>query len=158
MDISKKSTDKSQARTKAEHFCAYQERSQQEVRDKLYSFGLHSAQVEELISGLIQSNFLNEERFATAYALGKFRIKHWGRNKIKQGLRFKQVPEKMISKVLKHIDQEEYIKTLGVLLDKKAGSLHSLDKYELQYKLTQYAVGKGYEKELVRTLLHNQFP
>ena len=74
----KKLLDKKTAHAKLEHYCAYQERSQQEVRDKLYNYGLHSAEVEDVICELIGANFLNEERFANAYALGKFRIKQWG--------------------------------------------------------------------------------
>jgi regulatory protein len=153
MNTSQKVTDKSQAKTKAEHFCAYQERSQQEVRDKLYTYGLTSGDVEELISDLIQNNFLNEERFAIAYTLGKFRIKHWGKNKIKQGLRFKKVPEKLIGKALKQLDGDDYLKTLDMLLKKKAALLGKLDKYKLKYRLIQYAAGKGYEKELIENLL-----
>ena len=67
---------------KAADYCAYQERSQQQVRDKLYDYGLHSDQVEEALSELIQQGFINEERFAIAYAGGKFRMKGWGRKKI----------------------------------------------------------------------------
>jgi regulatory protein len=73
--------------TKAEHFCAYQERSQQEVRDKLYEWGLWPDAVEQSISRLIEGNFLNEDRFAKAYTKGKFNQKAWGKIKIKQGLK-----------------------------------------------------------------------
>ena len=145
--------DKMQSRAKAEHFCAYQERSQQEVRDKLYSFGLHSRDVEEIISEPIQSNFLNEERVAIAYTLGKFRIKHWGRQKIKEGLKLKKVPDKMIAKALNQIDGDEYMATLRGLLDKKASSLNESEPFKLKYKLTQYAVSKGYERDLVADVL-----
>src|SRR5690606_22791562 len=78
-----------EAKNKAEAYCAYQERSQQEVRDKLYHMNLHTSQVEELIAYLIENNFLNESRFANAYVSGKFRMKKWGRKKIKQGLKLK---------------------------------------------------------------------
>src|SRR5690606_17889250 len=92
-----------QAIEKMEHYCAYQERSQQEVRDKLYSLGLRSADIEEIIADLIQNNFLNEERFAAAYAQGKFRMKSWGKLKIKQGLKLKRVSDKLIVKALNQI-------------------------------------------------------
>ena len=72
-----------QAKVKAESYCAYQERSQFEIRNKLYEWGLHQRDVEEIISELIEFNFLNEERFALAYSLGKFRIKGWGKIKIR---------------------------------------------------------------------------
>src|SRR6478672_11099295 len=76
-----------QALVKAEAWCAYQERCQQEVRDKIYSWGLHEHEVENVIAELISKNFLNEERFAKAYAGGKFRIKKWGRVKIRMELK-----------------------------------------------------------------------
>lgn len=90
----KKTFSRSQAKLKAEAFCAYQERAQQELRDKLYEWGLHADEVEEIISELIVDNFLNEERFAIAYVSGKFRMKGWGKIKIKQGLKYKNVSEK----------------------------------------------------------------
>src|SRR5438067_9022708 len=95
--------DEKTALAKAEHYCAYQERSQQEVRDKLYEWGLHSNDVENVIIELIAANFLNEERFANAYACGKFNQKAWGKNKIKQGLKFKKVSDALIKKALNNI-------------------------------------------------------
>ena len=144
-----------QALTKAEQFCAYQERSQQEIRDKLYEYGLHSAEVETIISQLIETNFLNEERFATSYSLGKFRIKKWGKIKIKQGLRLKRVPEKLICKALSRIDPDEYWATLSSLYEKKAALIVEKDLFKRKYKLTQYLAGKGYEKDLINDLLSN---
>ncbi len=81
----RKRLDPKTAKLKAADFCAYQERSQQEVRDKLYTYGLHEEEVEEVITELIIDGFISEERFAKAYAGGKFRIKGWGRRKIIQG-------------------------------------------------------------------------
>ena len=79
-----------QARLKAEAYCAYQERSQSEIRNKLYEWGLHQKDVEEIISELIGENFLNEERFALAYTLGKFRIKGWGKNQNQTGFKIEE--------------------------------------------------------------------
>ena len=107
---------KEQCQVKAESYCAYQERSQQEIRNKLYDWGLHQQDVEQIISELISENFLNEERFAMAYTLGKFRIKAWGKLKIKQGLRLKGVPEKLIAKSLNAIVGEDYYSKLEVIL------------------------------------------
>ena len=87
--------DKKAALAKAEHYCAYQERSQYEIRNKLYEWGLWTTDVDEIISELILTNFLNEERFAKAYVSGKFNINKWGKIKIKQGLKLKKVPEKI---------------------------------------------------------------
>jgi regulatory protein len=141
------------ALAKAEHYCAYQERSQQEVRDKLYEWGLWKDDVEELISELIQTNFLNEERFAMAYVSGKFRIKKWGKIKIRQGLKLKRVPDKMIANALKTIDLDEY---LGVILDaaqKKLIFIQEKDAYKRKYKLMNYLIGRGFESNLIAEVL-----
>jgi regulatory protein len=138
-----------QSKVKAENYCAYQERSQYEVRNKLYEWGLHQKDVEEIISELIDQNFLNEERFSIAYTLGKFRIKGWGRMKIKQGLKLKQVPDKMIQKALKSIDEDDYLLSLRQILDKKSNLIKENDSFKRHYLLSRYAASKGYESELI---------
>ena len=141
--------DKKSALFKAEHFCAYQERSQQEVRDKLFSFGLKPGEVEEVIAELIEGNFLNEERFAYAYALGKFRMKGWGRQKIKQALKLKRVSPKLIELALKQINGDDYFERLKVLLVKKEALLKEADPFKRRLKLIQYGLSKGFEKDLI---------
>ncbi|MFI5137390.1 MAG: regulatory protein RecX [Sphingobacteriales bacterium] len=148
-----KVTDEKAANAKAENYCAYQDRSQQEVRDKLYEWGLHKTAVENIISNLIGSNFLNEERFSKAYAMGKFRQKGWGRLKIKQGLKFKQVPDVLIKKALQTIPGDEYIRMLEKVLTKKNSVLNEKDPYKRKYKLQQYAMGRGYENDLIADVL-----
>src|ERR1700742_4248902 len=96
-----------EALVKAEAWCAYQERCQQEVRDKLYSWGLHNAEVEPVIAELISKNFLNEERFAKAFAGGKFRIKKWGRVNIRLELKRRKLSEYCIKKGLAEIDEDD---------------------------------------------------
>ncbi len=146
-----------QARLKAESYCAYQERSQAEIRNKLYEWGLHQKDVEEIITELIGENFLNEERFAMAYTSGKFRIKGWGKIKIKQGLKLKGVPDKMIQKALKTIDQDDYLNSLRLILEKKAQLLTEKDPFKRRYQLMRFAAGKGYEQDLISDLLiHNK--
>jgi regulatory protein len=148
--------DENAARSKAEHYCAYQERSQQEVRDKLYEWGQDPNVVENIISGLITDNFLNEERFAKAYAIGKFRQKGWGKVKIKQGLKFKQVPDVLIKKALLEITGYDYIKMLQEVLAKKSTVVTEKDLYKRNYKLHQYALSKGYEGDLIQDVLRNK--
>jgi regulatory protein len=145
--------DKKTALVKAESWCAYQERAQQEVRDKLYEWGLHQNEVEELITELIITNFLNEERFAMSYVSGKFNIKKWGKIKIKQGLKLKKVPEQLMKKALNSIDGEKYIETLGDLAKKKSATLTEKDPYKRKYKLITYLFGKGYENDLILVAL-----
>lgn len=148
-------TDVKVALAKAEHFCAYQERSQQEVRDKLYEWGLWPAAVEQIISELIEGNFLNEDRFAKAYAKGKFSQKAWGRIKIKQGLKLKRVPDVLIKKALLTIDADDYLTALTRILEKKAAVLSEKNAVKRRYKLQQYAMGRGYEADLIADVLKN---
>jgi regulatory protein len=98
---------KEQALQKLKHYCAYQERCHSEVRDKLFSLGVYKKHHDDLIAALIAENYLNEERFAVAYAGGKWRIQHWGRVKIKYELKQKQISDYCIKKALKQIDEED---------------------------------------------------
>src|SRR5690606_11063358 len=109
-----------QARLKAERYCAYQERSQQEVRDKLYSWGLHLADVEQIISHLIEDNYLNEERFTIAYAQSKLMMKGWGKVKIKYHLKAKHVSDPLIRMAPNRLDMDEYLAKIGEVIDKYA--------------------------------------
>lgn len=143
-----------QALQKIKHYCAYQERSHAEVKEKLYGFGLYKKEVEPIISTLIEENYLNEERFAIAYAGGHFRSKDWGRVKIKYQLKQKQVSEYCIKKALKAIDEEDYQKTLQRLFDLKLKSLKSEKNIFIKKrKLLDHLLQKGFETELVRALI-----
>ena len=145
--------DKRTALVKAESYCAYQERAQQEVRDKLYDWGLHHDEVEEVITELILSNFLNEERFAFAYVSGKFNIKRWGKVKIKQGLKLKRIPDKMIVKALNSIDYDDYLQAILAAAEKKAPFIKEKEAYKRKYKLMTYLMGKGFESNLISEVL-----
>ena len=149
----KKIYDKKSAKVKIEQYCAYQERSQQEVRDKLYDMGLHQKEVEELISELVVDNFLNEERFAITYARGKFRIKHWGKIKIKQSLKLKRVSDYCIKKALKEIDGDEYLEVLKKVMIKKAEKVKDKDPYIPKNKIAQYLASRGFEQDLIWDIL-----
>ncbi|MGN8055934.1 regulatory protein RecX [Pedobacter sp. 22163] len=145
--------DKKQAMVKAEHFCAYQERSQKEVRYKLVEWGMRGDELEEIISELILNNFLNEERFAKSYTSGKFNIKHWGRVKIKQGLKLKGVPDKILQKAIYSIDDDDYLQTIEKLALKKSESLHENDPFKRKNKLMSYLQAKGFETDLILLVL-----
>jgi regulatory protein len=148
-----KITDEKVALAKAEHFCAYQERAQQEVRDKLYEWGLWPDAVEHIISQLIEGNFLNEERFSKIYTKSKFNQKTWGRIKIKQGLKLRRVPDVLVKKALLTIDLDDYLAALTHLLQKKAATLPEKNPLKRKYKLQQYAMGRGFEAELIADIL-----
>jgi len=148
-----KITDPKAGLAKAENYCASQERSQQEVRNKLYDWGLYPKDIDQIIGNLIENNFLNEERFAKAYAKGKFSQKGWGRIKIKQGLNLKKVPDVLIRKAMLVIDADDYLQTLEKTLVKKAALLTEKDTYKRRYKLQQYAMGRGFENDLIADIL-----
>jgi len=137
------------ALNKAEAYCAYQERSQYEVRGKLITLGMRGLELENILTELIESNFLNEERFALAYALGKFRIKSWGKRKIAEGLKFKQVSAPLIKKALASLDGDEYLEKIKQVLEKKRPTIKEKKDYQLKYKLGQYAISRGFESDLV---------
>ena len=142
-------TDRKTALEKGARYCAYQERSQQEVRDKLYEAGVAASLVEEIISELIQQDFINEERFARAWAGGKFRIKGWGRIKIRKGLQFKRVSEYCIRAGLAEIDEAAYYQKLTGLLEEKLRSLSGTNPFMNKRRAATYAISRGYEPELV---------
>lgn len=137
-----------EARRKAEHYCAWQERCHSEVEGKLMDLGLNSEERGELISHLIKEGFLNEERFARAFARGKFRQLHWGRIKIVQGLKQKGLNQLLINMALSEIIDEDYHETLKSLAEKKARSLKGA-ALQRRASLQRYLQGRGFEAELV---------
>ncbi len=151
-----KITDPHLALIKMQSWCAYQERCQQDARNKLYELGLWTEAVENIIVKLIEENFLNEERFATSFARGKFVIKKWGRIKIKQELKQKRVGDYCLKKAMQQIDESEYINTLKKLIESKRKLIKEPNKIKLQYKLMNYALSKGYEKDLVFDVLNSK--
>ena len=138
-----------EAKEKIQRYCTYQERSHQEVRNKLFEFGLPRKDVDEIISDLITNGFLNEERFAKAFAGGKFRMKKWGRLKITHALEGKGVSKNCIQIALKEIDENSYVNTLQQLLSERSRFVEEDNVYVLRERLSKYAIQKGYEPELV---------
>jgi regulatory protein len=145
----KKKLTPQQALIKAQMSCAYQERCQQEMRDKLYEWGLYSADVENIIANLVTDNFLNEERFAKSFAGGKFRIKKWGRVKIKIELKKRRISDYCIRKGLEEIDDKSYIAVLKTIIEKRLKE-NSKGKIHIRnYKAAQYALSRGFENDLI---------
>lgn len=148
-----KSITPEQALQKAKHYCGYQERCHQEVKEKLYGMGLYKTQVEQLISQLIEEDYLNEERFSLQFAGGKFRMKGWGRNRIQNELKQRQVSDYCIKKALKEITDADYQATIEKLAEKKWESLSSLNHQEQLKKTQDYLLYKGYEWPVIQATL-----
>jgi regulatory protein len=157
VSIRKKLTP-SEALTRMYRYCAYQERCHSEAKKKLYEFGLSRDDVDELLSRLITEGFLNEERFAKAFAGGKFRMKKWGRLKIVNELEGHGLTANCIRLGLKEIDEEDYYKTLGDLLRKKSDQLTEDNDFVRRDKISKYAIQKGFEPDLVWRLVKEIFP
>jgi len=124
------------------------------VKDKLYGYGLNKKEVETMLSQLIEENYLNEERFAIQFAGGRFRIKHWGKVKIKYELKQKQVSDYCIKKALAAIDDDDYEKAAQKLFDEKLRTLKSEKNIFIKKrKLQDHLLQKGYEAEIVRRMI-----
>ena len=152
--IKKQRLSKEQAYQKIKHFVLYQERCHQEVKDKLYTYGLYQNEVEGLISQLIEEDLLNEERFAEAFAGGKFRMKKWGKVKIRYELKLKRISEYCIRKALNSIDEDEYEVTLSNLARKRWQDLEKESKQFIRRgRLLNYLIAKGYEIDLCKKVI-----
>lgn len=136
-------------------YCHYQERCQSEVRSKLYELGLRKTAVEEQISELIQAGLINEERFARAYARGKWRMLHWGKNKIKYELSKKQISEYCIRKAMTEIDEDNYQSLLDGMVLKKWQATKGRIPLRKQ-KVITYLHGKGYDYRDIQDSLKRQ--
>ena len=151
-----KTYSKDGAKPKLEKYCAYQERSHKQVFDKCRSYGLSESDSNEILVELIQSNFLNEERFVEAYVKGQFKIKSWGKQKISQGLKLAGINQKLISLSIQEIKFEDYIKTIQRLAEKKLKTLKEGTDFEKKIKVQRYLLSKGYKYDEISEALKLQ--
>jgi regulatory protein len=140
--------------SKMQHYCAYEERSLQDVKTKLKTFHLQENMNEPIINQLIKENYLNEERFAKVFASGKFRINHWGKNKIFAALQQKGLPELFILEGLNEIDPHEYMTSLREIISKKSKEVKETDFSKKIKKLANFAISRGFEPSLVWDVLN----
>ena len=142
---------------KIKYYCAYQERSHKEVRTKLLSMEIYGEDLERYIYELIKENYLNEERYACALARGKFRIKKWGRNKIKHALKLQSVSDYCIKKAMLEIDEDEYVLNINYFGNKKKDELKSeKNKFTKMAKIKNYLLQKGFEFEYINHFLKTE--
>jgi regulatory protein len=138
---------------KLEYYCAYQDRCHQEVEKKLSEFRLIPEARELILIHLIQDDFLNEHRFAQSFARGKFRIKKWGRNRITQELKLRNISAYNIKSAMKEIEAEEYFNTLQTLARTKYESIKETNPYIKKQKLYQYLYRRGFESDLIQEVM-----
>ena len=146
-----------QALAKAEGYCAYQERCQQEVRNKLYEWGLWQDDVEQVIAELITTNFLNEERFAKLFAGGKFRIKEWGKIKITAELKKRNISAFCIKSAMQEIPDSAYSHTIQKIIAEKEVALPKGNILNRKYKIAQYLISRGFEANIVWAEIKEEF-
>lgn len=138
-----------EATQKLEHYCSYQERCHEEVVSKLRSMSMIQQAIDAIVVHLIEHNFLNEERFAIAFARGRHRIKHWGRIRITNELRQRNVSQRNITTALGQISREEYSATFHTTADKHWQSLAERDVLKKKKKFCDFLLRKGFESNLV---------
>jgi len=138
-----------QAKDKLEHYCAYQERCHSEVKQKLWTLGFWGDWAESVIEHLIDENFLDEERYVCSFVRSKFKYKKWGRRKILMKLKQKRISQRLIDHGFKEIDEEEYLQTLDVLIEKKRKVIREENPFKRNQKLANYLIQKGYEMDLI---------
>ena len=138
-----------EATLKLEYYCSYQERCHQEVTEKLYQLGMKSDEIDTIVVHLLQNNFLNEERFARSFARGKFRIKSWGKNRIVNELKLRQLSAPNIKAALTEITAEEYETVFQQLAEKHWHSLTERKGQKKNKKFCDYLLRRGWESQLV---------
>lgn len=139
-----------EAQRKMEHYCAYQERCHDEVIQKLKSLNMIPQAIDTIVVYLIDNNFLNEERFACSFARGKFRIKHWGKRRITNELKARNISKYNIERALKEIPNEEYLETFHLIADKQWDTISENNILKKKKKVMDYLLRKGYESNLVQ--------
>jgi regulatory protein len=138
-----------EAQLKLEYYCSYQERCHQEVVQKLYDLGMKSHEVDAIVVHLLQNNFLNEERFSRSFARGKFRIKHWGKIRIINELKQRQISAPNIKCSLTEISEEEYHDSFDKLAQRHWETIRETNVQKKKKKFCDYLLRKGWESNLV---------
>lgn len=151
--MNQKSFTVDEIKKKLEYYCAYQDRCHQEVEKKLRDYRLIPEAREMILIHLIQNNYLNEERFAQSFARGKFRIKKWGRKRIVQELKQRDITSYNIKSALKEIDEDDYINTLQEVAQSKLSQIKESNSYLKKQKLYQHLYRRGFESELIQEAL-----
>ena len=145
----KKSYTVQEIQQKIAQYCVYQDRCHKEVEEKIKSYDLIPEAREMILLNLMKDNFLNEERFAKSFARGKFRIKHWGKNRIVNELKMRDISSYNIKTALKEIDEKEYISTIYKITENRNNIISESNPYKRKKKLIDFLLRKGFETDLI---------
>ena len=138
-----------EAKSKIEKYCAYQDRCHKEVKQKLRDMGVYTNEIEIIISGLIEDNYLNETRFSQSYARGKFRIKRWGKIRINSALKMRNISPWNIKEAMKEISDEDYQTTCNYLVEKYWNANASKSEIIRKKKVWEALQYRGWESEMI---------
>ena len=156
MNVNKiKSYTLAQAQKKLEYYCVYQERCHKEVIAKLKTLGMIPSVIDKIISELIKANYLNETRFTQSFVRGKFRIKKWGKNRILQELKVRDISSFNIKLGMKEISEDNYQKTFYELFEKRRREVKQLTKTEQKKKIFSYMSYRGWENSKIYDALRD---
>ncbi|RYH76050.1 RecX family transcriptional regulator [Flavobacteriaceae bacterium 144Ye] len=147
-----------EAQKRMEQYCAYQERCHQEVTKKLYDMRMIPEARDKIIVHLLEHNFLNEERFAKTFVLGKFRIKKWGRKRLELELKRREISAYNIKLAFKEISDAEYLETFNQLAEKKVAQIKESNLQKKRKKLADYLLYRGWETHLVYDKIRELIP
>lgn len=145
----KDSFSTNEIRSKMEYYCAYQERCYKEVEEKLYSYGVSSSEKEQILIYLIENNFINEERFAQSFVRGKHNYKFWGKNRIVNELKFRNISSRNIQTALKEIPEATYLRNFNTLAEKNWETIKEPKGQKRNKKFVDFLLRKGYETGLI---------
>ncbi|WP_379968493.1 regulatory protein RecX [Epilithonimonas sp. UC225_85] len=154
--MEKKSYTFDEIKQKMVNYCVYQDRCHSEVEQKMRDFLLIPEAKDEIYLYLIKENYLNEERFTRSYIRGKFYIKHWGRNKIKMNLKQKGINERLISKSMDEIDEEDYEKTVIKIFETYFSTQKGLKEYQKKSRTIKHLLSKGFEYEVILDVINDR--
>jgi regulatory protein len=135
--------------SKMEYYCSYQERCYKEVEEKLYTFMLSTTEKENVLSHLIENNFINEERFAQSFVRGKHNYKFWGKNRIVNELKFRNISSRNIQTALKEIPETTYLHNFHALAEKNWEAIAAPKGQKKNKKFVDFLLRKGYETGLI---------
>ncbi len=153
----RKSYTLEQALSRLQRYCTYQDRCHIEVERKLTEMRMIPQAKEQIIMSLIEDDYLNEERFALAFVKGKFRIKKWGRIRLKAELKKRKISKYLIKSALEQISEKDYLFTFEELANRKANSIKADSILLKKKKLADYLIYRGWESSLVNNKMNQLF-
>lgn len=143
-----------QALLRASSLCSQGEKAPQDIYEKAKNWGLQEPEAARLVARLIEENFLNEERYAKAFANDKFRFAHWGRVKVAYALRAKGISDSIIALALEEkVEDKDYQETCLDLLKGKMRDMSLPLSQQDRAKLYRFAAQRGFESAIISRCL-----